>query len=207
MDCFGPNKPIPMTASLILASQSPRRKAILSFWAVPFRVIPSLDVDERSLPGESSEAMVGRLAFQKSLSVSRRFKKSFILGADTTVVLKGKAIGKPANPSEAEVMIREMSGRTHSVYTGLALLGPGGKKLGLHVEKSSVSFQRLSADRIRAYTSTREPYDKAGGYDIQGSASRWISCLEGDYFNVMGLPLHWLMPLLNRNRFIRSGSF
>jgi septum formation protein len=170
-------------------------------------VVPFHHVDEKTFPGESPQSMVRRLSFQKAHSVSQRFKGSFILGADTTVVLKGKVLGKPRNRSEAVEMIRELSGRTHLVYTGLAFLRPGGKGLGIHVEKSSVIFQGISGNRIREYTSTREPYDKAGGYDIQGVAGRWVSCLEGDYFNVMGLPLHWLMPLLTRNRLIQSGSF
>jgi septum formation protein len=104
-------------------------------------------------------------------------------------------------------MINQLCGRSHSVLTGLALLGPGGKIIGRHVEKSIVTFQKVALDRIRQYAQTIEPYDKAGSYDIQGSAGRWIFSLDGDYFNVMGLPVGWLFPLLSRHVPIQSENF
>lgn len=156
-----------------------------------------------ALRGETPQRLVRRLAVQKAAEVSKRFPGKFVIGADTVVWAQGMIFGKPANGPETVRMIKRLSEMSHFVYTGVALLGPGGEKLGSHVETSRVGFRSLTGQEIEAYAQSPEPYDKAGAYDIRGQAGRWIDKLKGDYFNVMGLPVHWLLPRLNRFGLIR----
>jgi septum formation protein len=179
--------------TLILASQSPRRKKILEFLSIPFRVVKPQGVDETPFPGESAHRLVKRLALSKALAVSKRYPHLPVLAADTVVVQKNKIYGKPKDYQEAFRMIAALQGGKHEVWTGTALVW---KKQGIvenHSEKTTMVFKTLSQAFIRKYVETKEPYDKAGAYDIQGSAFSWIKKWEGDYFNVMGLPIQWVV--------------
>lgn len=178
---------------LILASQSPRRKKILEFLSIPFRVVKPQGVNESPFPGESASQLVKRLALSKALAVSKRHPHLPVLAADTVVVQKNKIYGKPKDPEEAFNMISSLQGTKHEVWTGTALVW---KKQGIverHSGKTTMVFKTLSPAFIQKYVETKEPYDKAGAYDIQGSASNWIKKWEGDYFNVMGLPIQWVV--------------
>lgn len=183
---------------LILASQSPRRRQILQFAGIPFKVIQPTGVEEKRRAGESPAGMARRLAVQKASFIARKFPNDWVLGADTVVESKGRSFGKPADPSQARKMIQELQGKTHRVWTGVALVGEGGHRVLSHVENTKVVFRKLSKEEVAAYVRTKEPYDKAGAYAIQGAARTWIRRWEGDYFNVMGLPLGWLIETTNK---------
>jgi septum formation protein len=184
---------------LILASSSPRRAEILHNAGFAFDVYPP-NVDEAHLPRESAEAYVQRLALSKARRAAedgaRKEQQAIVIGADTVVVVKGKILGKPRDLKSARRMLRLLSGRTHHVLTGLAVLRfPEGEER-LHVEKTRVRFVRLSEKEIDRYLLTGEPYHKAGAYAIQGIGGRYVTHIEGCYFNVMGLPLARLWTLL-----------
>ena len=183
---------------LILASQSPRRRKILQFAGIPFKAVEPTGVEEKRLAGESPAAMARRLAVQKASFVARKFPHDWVLGADTVVELKRRPFGKPAHPGEALKMIRQLQGKAHRVCTGVALVGEGGRRILSHVESTKVLFRKLSKEEMAAYVRTKEPYDKAGAYAIQGTARSWIRRWEGDYFNVMGLPLSWVIETANQ---------
>jgi|SRR5579872_2714589 len=182
---------------ILLASQSPRRKAILKFIGLSFRVVKPLNIRESHMPGETPAKMVRRLALEKAGVVSRRYPSQWVLGADTVVFCKKKIFGKPRNREEATRMLKMLQGRTHEVWTGVAFLGPRTRPK-IHVEKTKVTFARIPAKEMFSYLKSREPYDKAGSYDIQGTAREWIEKWEGDYFNILGLPVVWLIPAINR---------
>jgi septum formation protein len=184
---------------LVLASQSPRRRELLSLLDVPFQVIPSR-AKERFGKGTPA-AQAERLALLKASEVALRLKKrgfrsGWVLGADTIVAKGGKLLAKPRNPADAAKMLRLLSGAAHSVVTGLALLPLGDGKPRLAHETTKVSFRRLDDGEIAAYVATGEPMDKAGAYGIQGRAGAFVRRIEGDYFNVVGLPLARLSLLL-----------
>src|SRR5665213_554333 len=173
--------------TLILASQSPRRKKILEFLSIPFRVVKPQGVDETPFSAESAPELVKRLALNKANAVSKRYPHFPVLAADTVVVQRNKIYGKPKDRQEAFQMVTSLQGTKHEVWTGTALVW---KKRGIvenHSEKTTMVFKTLSPEFIKKYVETREPYDKAGAYDIQGKAADWIKKWEGDYFNVMGL--------------------
>ncbi len=183
---------------ILLASRSPRRKTILQFAGIPFRVVKPRGIQETRRAGEKPSRFVTRLALEKATEVARRFPKSLCLGADTVVVHRGRVFGKPRNREEGARMLRALSGKVHEVWTGVAFVGKGGREKRAHAEKTRVTFRRLSSGEMKAYLRTQEPYDKAGGYAIQGTARAWIKDWEGDYFNVMGLPLKWVVREANR---------
>jgi septum formation protein len=168
---------------LILASASVRRAEILRDAGFSFTVLSSA-VDETPYPGESAHVLVERLAVAKAELAAAR-----ATGADTEVTLEGRIFGKPRSSDDARHMLERLSGRTHAVLTGVALIRlPDAERLTF-VESTLVHFATLSADEISRYLATGEPHDKAGGYAIQGYAGRFIPRLEGCYFNVVGLPL------------------
>ncbi len=172
--------------SLILASASPRRRELLSLLGWPFSVkIPS--VDEAFLPSESPQDAVVRLAVKKASSVSLDLGDNLVVAADTVVVLDGDVLGKPSSKDEAFSMVKSLSGKTHLVMTGVAV-SSGGVVKG-EVEVTSVSFRDLDDEQIQAYVDTDEGKDKAGAYGIQGLGALLVRRIEGDYFNVVGLPL------------------
>ena len=176
---------------LILASQSPRRKKILRFLSIPFRIVKPRRVDETALLGEKAPRLVKRLALSKARAVSKLYPHLPVIAADTVVVLKNRIYGKPKNSIEALKMIMSLQGTKHEVWTGVALMWSKHKIQISYSEKTTVYFRRLAQSEIKSYLKSNEPYDKAGAYDIQGTAASWVEKWEGDYFNVMGLPIQW----------------
>jgi septum formation protein len=170
---------------LVLASQSPRRKEILQRAGIPFEVRVAPVVEEHR-PDEQPSEYVRRLAHSKANAVQRRACE-IILGADTTVVVDQHILEKPAGDADAARMLRMLSGREHTVVTGICLLHDNGVIVDEAVTR--VRFVTLSEDEIRTYVASGEPHDKAGAYAIQGLASRFIDRIEGCYFNVVGLPI------------------
>jgi septum formation protein len=181
---------------LILASTSLRRAEILRDAGVSFTVVSSA-LDETSYPGEAPQALVQRLADAKAdLVAARSVGPAIVIAADTVVVLDGQVLGKPRSTDDARHMLEQLSGRTHSVHTGVSLIRlPDAQRLQF-VETTLVHFSRLTADEISRYLATEEPYDKAGAYAIQGRAGRFIPRIEGCYYNVVGLPLEHLLAAL-----------
>src|SRR5260370_23354702 len=174
---------------LILASSSPRRAEILANAGLAFSVLSSA-VDESPYPGETPAALVQRLANAKAdLVTARAVGPAIVLAADTVVVLDDKILGKPSSVEDARHMLQQLSGRTHSVLTGVALVRlPDGERRQF-IESTLVHFRPVTDEELSSYLATEEPYDKAGAYAIQGQAGRYIPRIEGCYFNVVGLPL------------------
>ncbi len=174
---------------LILASSSPRRAEILANAGLAFSVLSSA-VDESPYPGEAPAALVQRLANAKAdLVTARAVGPAIVLAADTVVVLDDKILGKPSSIEDARHMLQQLSGRTHSVLTGVALVRlPDGERRQF-IESTLVHFRPITDEELSSYLATEEPYDKAGAYAIQGQAGRYIPRIEGCYFNVVGLPL------------------
>jgi septum formation protein len=170
---------------LVLASRSPRRAEILRQGGIPF-VVRVAEVDESALPGESPADAVQRLAALKCLAVPAS-PDEVVLGADTTVVVDGRMLGKPADAADARRMLALLAGRSHYVLTGIALRRGG--DVVCDVASTEVWFTDLSAADIDAYVASGEPLDKAGAYAIQGLASKFIARIHGCYFNVVGLPV------------------
>ena len=191
-------KPAPQPpAELILASASPRRRALLRQLGVRFEVLPA-DVDESTQAGESPAAYVTRLARAKALAVWRQEGGRLpVLGADTAVVLDGEILGKPADRNEAEAMLRRLSERTHEVFSAVALVH-GNERLDDRLNVSRVTFAELAPQWIAAYCDTGDPMDKAGAYGVQGRAGERIARIEGSFYGVMGLPLYETSRLLER---------
>jgi septum formation protein len=175
---------------LILASASPRRRELLAQAGYVFSV-EAADVDESVPEGESPAGYVLRLAEEKAQAVFARHpaeaRPLVVLGADTTVVCDGEILAKPENGADAKRMLRRLSGRTHEVLTGVAAVTRAG--MISDVETTKVEFSRIPEMELALYCGTIEPLDKAGAYGIQGYAARWIPRIDGDYFNVMGLPI------------------
>lgn len=178
---------------VVLASGSPRRRELLNMIGVKHEIMPA-DIDERYLPGEDPPAHAERLAREKAAAVAPRAGNSLIIAADTIVVVDGDVLGKPRDPAEAAEMLRRLSGRSHTVHTAVAVRYGGSEASS--VESPSVTFRPLDAELIEAYIATGEPMDKAGSYGIQGFGATLVTRLEGDYFAVMGLPLHRTMQLV-----------
>ena len=181
--------------TLILGSASPRRQELLRNAGIPFTVQPA-DIDESPLRGESPKACAERLARGKALAIHSRSPQNFVLGADTIVVVNDSILGKPSDAEDAARMLRMLSARQHSVITGVCLVGPAFE--GTSSEATLVTMSEISDDEIRDYVATGEPMDKAGAYAIQGIASRWIPRIEGDYSNVVGLPVALVYGMLKR---------
>ncbi|HEY4906345.1 MAG TPA: Maf family protein [Candidatus Acidoferrum sp.] len=178
-----------MTTKLILASASPRRAEILHNAGYAFAVVSSA-IDETPIPGESAEAMVARLADAKAeLVAARSVGPAIVIAADTAVLIGTQILGKPRTTEDARQMLQSLSGMTHSVITGVSLVRLPDVERRSFVESTQVHFATLSAEEIEEYLATGEPFDKAGGYAIQGRAGRFIPRIEGCYFNVVGLPL------------------
>jgi len=174
---------------LILASSSPRRAEILRDAGIAFTVLSSA-VDETPLPGETPGDLVRRLATGKAeLVAARAIGPAIVIAADTVVALEGAILGKPRTSDDARQMLERLSGRTHSVITGVALVRLPDIEHREFTEMSQVHFSSLSNEEIVRYLSSGEPFDKAGAYAIQGIAGRFIPRIDGCYFNVVGLPL------------------
>lgn len=187
---------------LILASRSPRRKALLAQAGLSPEVVPT-EVDETPRPGESPRRYVRRLAIEKARRAAASVRPgdpALVLGADTIVVLDGATLGKPSNREEARRMLSRLSGRMHEVLTGYAVLPvnrPGGKRAAGRIGKgiaasvvaTKVEFKTLREDEIEAYIATGEPFDKAGAYAIQGAGAFMVRRIRGSHSNVIGLPV------------------
>ncbi len=177
---------------VILASQSPRRRELLTLVGIAHQVDPA-DVDESVVPGERPDAYVERLAREKARTVAARHAGALVIAADTTVVHGGAILGKPADVAEAEAMLARLSGHTHEVFTGMAVVR--GDRVASAVERVEVTFRDLTAEEIRAYVATGEPMDKAGAYGIQGWGATIVERIHGDYFSVMGLGVRRVVAL------------
>ena len=182
--------------SLVLASASPRRRALLEQLGIPLRVDPP-HLDERVLPGEAPGAYVLRLAREKARAVHARHPGATVLAADTSVVLDGVVLGKPATTDEALDMLRALSGRTHDVMTAVAVAGAGEELV-----TAAVTFTAATEAALRWYVSTGEPMDKAGAYAVQGIGGFLVERIDGSHSAVVGLPLVETLALLRRAGYI-----
>lgn len=189
---------------LYLASASPRRVDLLRQVGLSPLVLPA-HVPEPRLRGESAAVMVLRLARLKATAVARVLvargaRQGFVLAADTVVESKGRILGKPKGAGQARSMLKGLSGSAHRVHTGVCLLGLGSepRELAAFAEATKVFFRTLAPEEIFGYVAGGEPLDKAGAYGIQGAAGAFVRRIEGDYFNVVGLPLARVVEALNR---------
>jgi septum formation protein len=180
--------------TLILASASPRRRDLLAAAGIDCLVRP-VDVDESRWPGEAPDAYAERVAALKADAAAALAPEAITIGADTVVVAGANVLGKPRDAADAAGMIRMLSGRSHDVLTALALRAPRGRRN--LIERTKVEFRPLSEAEIAWYVASGEPMDKAGGYAIQGLASRFVSRIEGSYSNVVGLPVETLVRALS----------
>jgi septum formation protein len=189
---------------LILASASPRRQELLRNAGISFIVEPT-SIPEVPAPKEKPKSFVERLACAKARVIAQHHRNDHVLGADTTVVIGNQILNKPADSADAARMLRLLSGRTHHVMTGVCVIAPPTevrtknpelRTEPVRSETTAVTFEKLSPEEIEFYVSTGETMDKAGAYAIQGIASRWISRIEGDYFNVVGLPVSLVYRML-----------
>jgi septum formation protein len=178
---------------LVLASASPRRRELLANAGLAFDVEP-VDLDEGRAPGEAPHAYVERLAREKAEAVARRRPGAIVLGADTAVVLGDDVLGKPVDAADASRMLQLLSGRSHEVMTGVAVVSNG--RTASRVARTVVWFADLTGEQIAAYVATGEPADKAGAYAIQGGAAAFVTRTEGSYSNVVGLPMDVVADLL-----------
>lgn len=197
---------------LVLASASPRRQELLRHAGIPFEVQPA-NIDERLRAGESPRGYAERLAQEKALTVWRMRPKDLVLGADTIVVVGETILGKPRDAEDATRMLRLLRERIHEVVTGVCVvkgagareaprepeLGTENCQLRTVSESTRVTVAEISDEEIAAYIATGEPMDKAGAYAIQGMASRWIPRIEGDYSNVVGLPVALVYRMLRED--------
>lgn len=184
-----------MSVRVVLASASPRRRELLGLIGIAHEVMPA-DVDESTRTGELPAAYVERVARDKALTIAGRARDALVVAADTTVVLGGDILAKPADAADARRMIARLAGNTHQVYTGIAVTYAG--RMESAVERVAVTFRALTDDEIAAYVATGEPLDKAGAYGIQGFGATIVERIEGDYFSVMGLGLRRLVELMQR---------
>ena len=181
--------------NIILASASPRRKEILENTNIKFDIISS-SIEELVLDGESPCQMVMRLAFEKGIDIASKYKSNLVISADTIVVLDDNVLGKPKDEEEARQMISNLSGRTHQVITGISLINLENNKKIIDYVVSNVKFKKLSKDDINDYIKTKESLDKAGAYGIQSYGALLVEEIQGDYFNIVGLPISKLSDLL-----------
>lgn len=181
----------------ILASRSPRRADLLRRIGLEFEVIPS-GINEDEISGDSPQEKALNAALAKALDVARRVKDGIVIGADTIVVLEGRILGKPSGPQEAIRMLTLLSGKTHQVITGVALVDASSMEIESWVEITYVTFRDLSPDEIIEYVETGIPLDKAGAYGIQDRASAFVRRIEGCYYNVVGLPLASMIERLRK---------
>jgi septum formation protein len=185
-----PNESGPLVP-VVLASQSPRRRQLLTLVGIEHEVRPA-NIDERYLPGERPRAHAERLARGKAERIAA--PGAVTIGSDTIVVVDGDVLGKPSDEEEATAMLRRLSGRSHTVITAVAVSWHD--RLVSDAEEVTVTFRSLSESDIAAYIATGEPMDKAGAYGIQGYGATIVERVDGDYFAVMGLPLNRLARLL-----------
>lgn len=179
---------------MILASQSPRRRELLAFITPEFRVVPAVG-EERIPEGASPEQAVLALSRQKAEEIAESYKGEIIIAADTVVAIDGKILGKPHSEAEAFEMLSTLSGRIHSVFTGVCVIFADGS-IENFAEETKVEFYPLTAEEINAYIATGDPMDKAGAYGIQEKGAANVKGIVGDFYNVMGLPVGRLSHVL-----------
>jgi septum formation protein len=186
-----------MSAFIILASASPRRQELLKGIEIKFDVIPS-GVNEDALDGETPREHVLRLSQKKSFAVAQNNPDAWVLGADTIVIIDGEVLGKPGTQKEARIMLEKLSGREHRVITGFAIVNKSADVIISDAVESSVLFKEILKDEMNWYVKTEEPYDKAGGYAVQGMAAFFVREIHGSYTNVIGLPLTEVVMALRK---------
>ncbi|MBW1669030.1 MAG: septum formation protein Maf [Deltaproteobacteria bacterium] len=188
------------SSPLMLASSSPRRKRLLKQIGLPFRSVPS------NIPEEVNDAVLETVALarKKALAVHPSAPNSWILGADTVVVLGGSVLGKPKDPSHARSMLHNLSGKEHKVITGFCLLYPGGSVAHSEAVTTHVRVKNLVENEINAYVKTGEPFGKAGGYAIQGIGAFLVESISGSYTNVVGLPVCAVVKALLKTGALKS---
>ena len=195
---------ISLSAPLILASASPRRQELLRFVGLKFKTIPG-HVNEDYIKGESPQQHVRRLAQEKAQLIARKYPRTWVLGADTIVVIDGLILGKPKNKTQAKEMLKKLSGREHKVFTGFTVMQVASKISHSDVVQSAVKFKKISAAELDWYIACAEPYDKAGGYAVQGKGAYFIKSIRGSYTNVIGLPLCEVLETLKKLEVISFG--
>jgi septum formation protein len=194
-------KVLEVKPKIILASQSPRRRYLLERAGLKFAVMPS-SIDETSVSISVPDVYVRHLAESKATDIAEKYPESWVIAADTVVVVDGKCFGKPASPSEARNMLHRLSGRTHHVLTGYCVCHRASGFLFAETVKTDVLFKTLTTDEIDWYIQTGEPFDKAGAYAIQGIGTFLVKSINGSYTNVVGLPVCEVIELLIRERVI-----
>lgn len=182
---------------LILASGSERRSNLLAWLGIPFAVVVS-EFDENSIKDTKPAELVKKLALEKAKAVVKNLDSGLVIGADTVVAIDGQVIGKPADEDGAVRILKKLSGKTHAVFTGVAVVDSKSGSIVLDFEKTEVTFRKLSDKEIRDYVATGEPLDKGGAYAIQMGAKDFVAKVKGSYTNVVGLPLVKLARLLRK---------
>lgn len=195
---------ISLSAPLILASASPRRQELLRFVGLKFKTIPA-HLNEDYIEGESPREHVKRLSQDKAIAIAKKYPNAVVLGADTIVVIDKSILGKPENKYQARKMLRKLSGREHKVYTGFTIAQEASKICYTNVVLSAVKFKKISPQELEWYVASDEPYDKAGGYAVQGRGAYFIQSIRGSYTNVIGLPLCEVLETLKKLEAIRFG--
>jgi len=186
-----------LSSPFILASASPRREDLLRSVGLKFKIIPA-HVDETYINGETPHAHVKRLSRDKAMVIAKKYPQALVLGADTIVVIDGLILGKPKNKKQAREMLQQLSNRTHTVFTGFTILGMSAGLAKTRVIRSAVQFKEIAPDEMDWYVNCDEPYDKAGGYAVQGKGAYFIKAIRGSYTNVIGLPLCEVLEELKR---------
>jgi septum formation protein len=186
--------------SLVLASASPRRREILDLMGVRHEVVPS-GVDERKISADHPRTFALRAAYAKAHDVAARIEPGrWVLAADTVVTRRMVLFGKPTGPENARAILRTLSGAEHDVITGLCLVLSGSETSHLDSELTTVRFRELTEEQICDYVASGEPMDKAGAYGIQGGGAALVDAIDGDYYNVVGLPCNGLLRILDESR-------
>ena len=180
---------------IILASNSPRRKELLERLGVFFSVMPS-DFDEKQVKHGNPAEFARLCALGKALDIAMRLQEGIVLGADTIVVLEKKIFGKPRNAADAKRTLKRLSGKTHSVFTGVALVNAKTRERASFVEETKVKFKKLSSGDIDSYVACGECFGKAGSYMVQGKAGAFVESFDGLFSNIVGLPVERLKPVL-----------
>ncbi|MGL4361961.1 MAG: Maf family protein [Cellulosilyticaceae bacterium] len=173
---------------LILASQSPRRKELMELLPIEFD-IDSIDVDETLDMKKSPSENVCELSYKKANALTEKYPNNWIIGCDTIVSLEGCLLGKPKDVEDAKKMLRQLSDKKHQVYTGVTLINKDKGIIKTFYESTDIKIKKLSEEFVKYYIETKEPFDKAGSYAIQGYGSVMVESMSGDYFNVVGLPI------------------
>jgi len=186
--------PLASGQGLILASSSPRRQELLRSAGIPFEARPP-HIPEDRLPGEPALEYACRVAREKAQAVARECPNRYVLGADTIVTVDNEILGKPRDAEDARRMLRLLSNRGHEVTTAVCLVRPSGA-VDNRYRTTRVGFRKIEEEEIRAYVASGEPMDKAGAYAIQSGAQRWTQAIDGEYSNVVGLPLSLVREML-----------